>query len=102
MRNWMPASSVAIAIAPPIASTSLTRWPLPMPPIDGLQDICPRVSMLCVSSRVFCPMRADASAASVPAWPPPTTMTSNSVGNSIVRLGETVKKRREMVPEARL
>ena len=48
-----------------------------MPPIDGLQLICPSVSMLCVSSSVRAPMRAAASAASVPAWPPPTTMTSN-------------------------
>ena len=62
----MPPSSVAIAMAPPSASTSLTRWPLPMPPIDGLQLICPSVSMLCVSSSVLQPMRADASAASVP------------------------------------
>jgi hypothetical protein len=36
--------------------------------------------MLCVSSSVFTPMRADASAASVPAWPPPTTMTSKDSG----------------------
>jgi hypothetical protein len=43
------------AIAPPSASTSLTRWPLPMPPIDGLQLICPSVSMLCVSSSVRSP-----------------------------------------------
>src|SRR3982750_4606617 len=49
VRNWMPASSVAMAIAPPRASTSLTRWPLPIPPIDGLQDIWPNVSRLCVS-----------------------------------------------------
>src|SRR5205823_11303666 len=28
-------------------------------------------------------MRADASAASVPAWPPPTTMTSNRLGNNM-------------------
>ena len=67
MRNWMPASSVAAAIAPPSASISLTRWPLPIPPIDGLQDICPRVSMLWVSSSVRAPIRAAASAASVPA-----------------------------------
>ena len=80
MRNWMPASSVAAAIAPPSASISLTRWPLPMPPIDGLQLICPSVSRLCVSSSVRQPMRAAASAASVPAWPPPTTITSNSLG----------------------
>ena len=46
MRNWMPASSVARAMAPPMASISLTKWPLPMPPIEGLQLICPRVSML--------------------------------------------------------
>ena len=80
MRNWMPASSVAAAIAPPSASTSLTRWPLPMPPIDGLQDMAPSVSMLWVSSRVCAPVRAAASAASVPAWPPPITMTSKRVG----------------------
>ena len=72
-------------MAPPSASISLTRWPLPMPPIDGLQLIWPSVSMLCVSSSVAQPMRAAASAASVPAWPPPTTMTSNRSGNSIGR-----------------
>src|SRR6266705_1888617 len=44
MRNWIPASSVAIAMAPPKASTSLTRCPFPMPPMDGLQDICPSVA----------------------------------------------------------
>src|SRR5581483_8272018 len=48
-----------------------------MPPMAGLQDIWPRVSMFWVSSRVRRPMRADASAASVPAWPPPMTITSN-------------------------
>ena len=51
MRNWIPASSVAAAIAPPSASISLTRWPLPMPPIEGLHDICPSVSMLWVRSK---------------------------------------------------
>ena len=90
MRNWMPASSVASAMAPPSASISLTRCPLPMPPIDGLQDIWPSVSMLWVSSSVLQPSRAAASAASVPAWPPPTTMTSNSVGNCMgVRANDT-------------
>src|SRR6266852_8452063 len=83
MRNWIPASSAAIAMAPPKASTSLTRCPFPIPPIDGLQDICPSVSMLWVSRRVRQPARAAARAASVPAWPPPTTMTSNWVGNCI-------------------
>ena len=51
-----------------------------MPPIDGLQLIWPKVSMLWVNSRVAQPMRAEASAASVPAWPPPTTITSNDLG----------------------
>ena len=75
----MPASSVARAIAPPSASISLTRWPLPIPPMEGLQDIWPSVSILWVSSNVRPPARALASAASVPACPPPTTMTSNEV-----------------------
>ena len=44
--------------------------------LAGLQLIAPTVSMLWVSSRVRAPARADASAASVPAWPPPITMTS--------------------------
>ena len=87
VRNWMPASSVAIAIAPPKASTSLTRWPLPIPPMEGLHDIWPSVSMLCVSSSVRRPIRADASAASVPAWPPPTTITSNRSGKIMILQG---------------
>ncbi len=80
MRNWIPEASVASAMAPPSASTSRTKCPLPMPPMLGLQLIWPRVSMLCVSSRVAQPMRAAAKAASVPACPPPTTITSNSSG----------------------
>lgn len=83
IRNWIPDSSVAIAIAPPSASTSLTKCPLPIPPIDGLQDICPNVSILWVRSNVVAPLRAAASAASVPAWPPPTTITSKTVGGVI-------------------
>ena len=55
-----------------------------MPPIDGLQDIWPSVSMLCVSSSVRRPIRALASAASVPAWPPPITMTSKRVGKIMI------------------
>src|SRR5690554_3973371 len=88
----MPAWSVARAMAPPKASISFTRWLLPMPPMAGLQDICPRVSMLWVSSRVCEPMRAAANAASVPAWPPPMTMTSKRVGNSTLHLGNRGKK----------
>ncbi len=67
VRNWIPARSAATAIAPPRASISRTRWPLPMPPMAGLQLICPSVSTLCVTSSVRAPMRAEASAASVPA-----------------------------------
>ena len=44
----------------------------------GLQDISPMVSKRCVTSAVRAPMRAAAAAASQPAWPPPTTMTSKS------------------------
>jgi hypothetical protein len=51
----MPAASAARAMTPPSASISLTRWPLPMPPIAGLQLIAPTVSTLCVSSSVRAP-----------------------------------------------
>ena len=36
------------------------------------------VSRRCVTRAVRAPVRADAAAASQPAWPPPTTMTSKS------------------------
>ena len=77
----------------------LRRWPPPWhlrgrplpsrggpcrcPPIEGLQDICPSVSSACVSRSVRAPARADARAASVPAWPPPTTITSKRSGKSM-------------------
>src|SRR5690606_4691953 len=38
---------------------------------------CPIVARFCVTSSVRAPARAAASAASVPAWPTPTTITSN-------------------------
>ena len=72
----MPASSAATAISPSSASISRTRCPLPMPPIAGLQDMAPIVSSRWVNSRVRAPNRAAAAAASQPAWPPPTTITS--------------------------
>ena len=36
-RNWMPAASATRPITPSSASISRTRWPLPSPPIAGLQ-----------------------------------------------------------------
>eukprot|EP00962_Isochrysis_galbana_P030703 scaffold9972_cov118-Isochrysis_galbana.AAC.10 len=66
-------------ISPSSASTSRTSWPLPMPPIDGLQDISPIVSSRWVTSTVRAPLRAAAAAASQPACPPPTTTTSTSL-----------------------
>src|SRR5688572_29967477 len=45
--------------------------------------------MLCVSRSVRPPMRAAARAASVPAWPPPTMITSNSLGNCMGSVDST-------------
>src|SRR3954462_11760113 len=42
----------------------------------GLQDIAPTVEKRCVTRAVAAPIRAEAEAASQPAWPPPITMTS--------------------------
>src|SRR5882757_3125552 len=74
----MPVASIARPIAPPSASISRTICPLPTPPMAGLQLIWPTVSQLVVSSAVRAPNRAAANAASVPACPAPTTITSNS------------------------
>ena len=60
----------------PRASTSLTRCPLAVPPIAGLQDIRPMAMGSMVTRAVEQPIRAAASEASIPACPPPTTMTS--------------------------
>src|SRR5277367_2117436 len=76
----MPAASAARAMTPSSASISRTRWPLPKPPIAGLQDISPIVAKRCVTSAVRAPERAAAAAASHPAWPPPMTTTSNFMG----------------------
>jgi hypothetical protein len=46
-----------------------------------LHDIWPMVSKFWVNINVRHPIRAAASAASIPAWPLPTTATSYSVGN---------------------
>ena len=42
----MPAASATRPIRPSSASISRTRWPLPRPPIAGLQDIAPILSAL--------------------------------------------------------
>jgi hypothetical protein len=44
--------------------------------MDGLHDMAPMVAGRCVIMAVRAPMRAAAAAASQPAWPPPTTITS--------------------------
>ena len=64
-------------ISPPRASSSNTRWLLASPPIEGLQGMRAMASRRPVTRRVFTPMRAAMSAASAPAWPPPTTTMSN-------------------------
>ena len=78
IRYWMQALSAALAISPPRASSSRTRWPLPVPPMAGLQGIFPTASRLTVKHTVFMPIRAAASDASMPACPAPTTATSNA------------------------
>ena len=96
--GWPPHRR-ARAMTPPSASISLTRWPLPMPPIAGLQLIWPSVSMDCVSSSVRAPMRAAASAASVPACPPPTMITSKVLPKprNCRQIKELRRQRRRMV-----
>src|SRR5208282_1786579 len=59
--------------------------PLPSPPIEGLQDMAPTVENRWVTSAVRAPMRAAAAAASQPAWPPPTTITSKPASIAILR-----------------
>src|SRR6185503_5633374 len=61
---------------PPSASTSRTTVPFATPPIAGLHDIWPIVSSALVTMATRAPDRAAQTAASVPACPAPTTMTS--------------------------
>ena len=63
----MPDLSVTTPITPSKASISLTKCPLPKPPIAGLHDISPIVSILCVKRPVSTPILAEAAAASHPA-----------------------------------
>src|SRR5690606_29842152 len=78
IRNWIMDLSETIPDIPPRASISRTIWPFATPPMAGLQDICPMVAMFMVTSITRDPMVAAAHAASQPAWPPPTTITSYS------------------------
>ena len=55
---------MASPMRPPSASISRTRWPLAVPPIAGLQGICPTVSSESVTSATWQPRRAAAQAAS--------------------------------------
>ena len=72
----IPEASMMRPIIPSNASISLTKWPFPIPPIDGLQLISPTDSRRWVTRIVSAPARADAAAASQPACPPPIIITS--------------------------
>ena len=76
MRNWMAVASVTSPICPPSASISRTICPFAIPPTAGLQLICAILFMSMVMRTVRAPIRAAAEAASHPACPAPTTMTS--------------------------
>ena len=76
---WRPVWSIAFPISPPKASISLTTIPLAIPPMAGLHGIRPTFSLSRVIRAVFAPSFALARAASIPAWPPPITTTSNSL-----------------------
>ncbi len=51
----MQQASAALAISPPRASSSRTRWPLPVPPMAGLQGMLPTASRLMVNTMVSHP-----------------------------------------------
>ena len=65
--NCIPDASETFGITPSNASISLTKCPLPNPPIAGLQDISPTEFLLVVTKAVLTPIRAEAAAASQPA-----------------------------------
>jgi hypothetical protein len=74
--NCIPTLSVMRPICPPIASISLTICPLAMPPTAGLQGMRAIESAFIVMIKVLRPFLAAANAASQPACPAPTTITS--------------------------
>src|SRR5438309_551620 len=61
---------------PPSASISRTRWPFAVPPIAGLHGMCATVSADSVHRPTRAPSLAAEWAASQPAWPAPSTITS--------------------------
>ncbi|GAA4006299.1 hypothetical protein GCM10022631_17110 [Deinococcus rubellus] len=75
----MAVSSARRGIRPPSAWISNTIWLLPGPPTAGLQGILPMVAGL-LTSRATEPNLAAAQAASMPACPPPITMTFQQRG----------------------
>ena len=75
-RIWIWVLSAFLAISPPSASISLTTIPFAGPPTDGLHGIQAIMSTLPVTRSVLKPNLAVAKQASLPACPPPTTITS--------------------------
>ena len=73
---WIAVKSANWPIIPPSASISCTSWLLAGPPIAGLHGCQAILSRLSVNNAVEKPSFAVVIAASQPAWPPPTTMTS--------------------------
>ena len=76
IRNCMVLLSDTIPEYPPSASISLTICPFATPPIAGLQLIWAILFISMVMSKTFEPKLAAAAAASQPACPAPTTITS--------------------------
>ena len=72
----MPALSMILPHTPSRASISRITVPFPIPPKLGLQEQTPRFESEGVTRAVRAPDRAAAALASVPAWPPPITITS--------------------------
>src|SRR5206468_11875782 len=70
----------------------------------GLESVGPTVSKFSVSIKARQPSLADASAASIPAWPLPTTITSYSVGslNTTRALQNSVSWQRQELRENEL
>ena len=103
VRDCMVAKSAARPISPPSASTSYTKCPFAVPPIEGLQGKFAIASSDIVKSTVSTPIRADASAASIPACPAPMTTTlvfiSTTASSKTARVSrETFARNKFFVP----